>query len=593
MGYLYSYHPWLFLLREFSMISRDDFFEAHQTMMKLSPKDALDFVVDHPCSRKLTQSFPEESFYFFITSIGINEAGSIIALGSEKQWEYLLDIEIWDKESLDYLSFTNLLTLMMSADSRKFTTWFFYKKKHFIRLYLFRNVNITVLDDDESYSDLDDNFFTNDGVFYINPINYNTRTEHGCKFLEKRNMMIREMLLRFSNIDHVEYQDLLMEVTNVIPAELEEELLRLRNVRLAEKGFLPFYEAVGIYQPIKLKDIEKRGMKILKTGKDHRCACHTIPYFPADMSRRENLFSKALKSIHDDTILQKLKIELGTLCNLVIAADNKKISSYQDLEDIVSKVSGFLNIGTELMISHPIQQHMVIPSDVIKDWGFNDIFRLGYSQVFSLNKRVKDWYNSSWFSSQKLKLHFWGEYWFGILGGVLLNKPMLFDKSNLTYRNFREYSEIYEIEKIIDQIIAVDSMFDQFNLDLSPFTSKYTIDMNNLLLSMWFLYVTGLNKEKNVYFSPIPFESFRLFYDDLWEGLDGERQIKNTKKSEFHAWVAGKMNLKISDLPEELVLFFNKLFQKLKEELSGVSFKDLDPRYINLFIIDISDCSQQ
>ena len=36
----------------------------------------------------------------------------------------------------------------------------------------------------------------------------------------------------------------------VIPAEAEEEAFRQRNVRLAEKGLLPFEEAVGIYQPL-------------------------------------------------------------------------------------------------------------------------------------------------------------------------------------------------------------------------------------------------------------------------------------------------------------------------------------------------------
>jgi len=40
----------------------------------------------------------------------------------------------------------------------------------------------------------------------------------------------------------------LLEATHVIPAETEEEELRWRNVRLAEKGFLAFDEAIGIYQ---------------------------------------------------------------------------------------------------------------------------------------------------------------------------------------------------------------------------------------------------------------------------------------------------------------------------------------------------------
>ena len=49
-----------------------------------------------------------------------------------------------------------------------------------------------------------------------------------------------------------------MESVSLIPSEIEEELFRLRNVRLAEKGFLPFHEAVGVYQPLQPRELAAR-----------------------------------------------------------------------------------------------------------------------------------------------------------------------------------------------------------------------------------------------------------------------------------------------------------------------------------------------
>ena len=50
----------------------------------------------------------------------------------------------------------------------------------------------------------------------------------------------------------------------MIPAESEEEQFRLRNVRLGEKGFLPFHEAVGIYQPLRPEKLPSARKKVLR-----------------------------------------------------------------------------------------------------------------------------------------------------------------------------------------------------------------------------------------------------------------------------------------------------------------------------------------
>ncbi len=76
------------------------------------------------------------------------------------------------------------------------------------------------------------------------------------------------MLHHLAGMDHSIYQGVLFESTSILPAETEEELFRRRSVRLAEKGFLPYDEALAIYKPLGMTQLLKTQKKYLKAGDD-------------------------------------------------------------------------------------------------------------------------------------------------------------------------------------------------------------------------------------------------------------------------------------------------------------------------------------
>ncbi|PQP33594.1 hypothetical protein C6A37_12120, partial [Desulfobacteraceae bacterium SEEP-SAG9] len=96
--------------------------------------------------------------------------------------------------------------------------------------------------------------------------------------------------------DHSIYQNVLLESSSIIPAELEEEAYRLRNVRLGEKGFLPFDEAISIYQPLSPDDLENQGIKSIK-GNSNQEVLLPVPLYPGGMLEEDSLFAGALKLI--------------------------------------------------------------------------------------------------------------------------------------------------------------------------------------------------------------------------------------------------------------------------------------------------------
>ena len=81
----------------------------------LSPEKALDriFEAKHPAA--LIHSFPEADFFFLLNDIGIHDALEILALASDRQWEYILDIELWEKDRIDINSVTRWLDILFQA----------------------------------------------------------------------------------------------------------------------------------------------------------------------------------------------------------------------------------------------------------------------------------------------------------------------------------------------------------------------------------------------------------------------------------------------------------------------------------------------
>ena len=110
---------------------------------------------------------------------------------------------------------------------------------------------------------------------------------------EQRKKFISKFSEQLADYDHKLHQSVLLEATHIIPAETEEDCYHRRNVRLAEKGFLPFDEAIGIYQPIKPQDLAKQSAKWISRSADGPSLV-PVSQYPIRMLKEDNHFTGAL-----------------------------------------------------------------------------------------------------------------------------------------------------------------------------------------------------------------------------------------------------------------------------------------------------------
>jgi len=557
-------------------------------LLSLPPEEMLNSILNSTQSTALVHSFSEEDFYFLIHNIGIEDSHPLLYLASNKQWEYIIDLEVWEKDRIEFASITRWFDLLFKVDPNRFIKWSLDQNFEFIKFYLFKNIEVKIRETDQDPSELGDAFITLDDIFYVRfldePISFESDVDESYETNKKyRDAFLSRYLKTLADNDHIAYQKVLLESSNVIPAESEEEAYRLRNVRLAEKGFLPYEEAIGIYQPMKVRDFIIQENKFINQDPDQKLF-FPVPLYHTGIIEEENHFTVALKNIKTDDVLEQIQSEFAGLCNRIISAGEKTIREKDELRNIVKKASGYLNIGIIKLTEDKGERDTEHFTTLIQNYPLSSIFRVGFGLALELKWRAERWLKKSWFSSKGLLLGFWGEEWMGVLGGLLIKKPLFYDNSKTgeLYREFISIDDIKKTENILNEIIAFDELFSLISIEPDPATKGY-LTYKNFILTLWARHTLGLS-EKLI---PLTFDEFRGFFDDLWAGKEQPRKTSLSIKESFLNWVSSKTGLVHYEISQRLGQSFENLFSEIESEYGKVSRNDLDPRYIHLFLINI------
>lgn len=574
-------------------------------LLALPPEKALDRILEAPHPAALVHSLPEEDFYFLVHDIGPEDALPLLTLASDSQLEYILDLEGWQQDRIQMPALTKWLELMMRAQPQRLVTWLVEEKTEFAEFFLHKNVQLLIREHDEDPSDFGDDFFTFDDVYYArlfrDPLPIKGDAADGDPPIEeseeRRLTFLRTLLNRIADNDHVWYQQLMMNASGVLPAEAEEELYRLRNVRLAEKGFLPFDEAIGVYQPLAAEDLLRQSAKVFSRSGEE-LASLPVPHYPVGMLGEKTPFSDALRLVDSDVQLEQLQLEFALLCNQIIAADQRLIRDKTLLREMVRKACGYLSLGLEALVASGSSKDT--GGSMASRWAacvtrfpLSQIFRVGYGRVLHSKWQVQGWQKKAWFMANNLPLSFWGERWMGLLGGLLIKKPRFFDnyQSGRLYREFESLADIDATEKAVDQIMAMDELLSRMKVPCR-INAKSLLTYKSLLLTLWARHYLTLPAATDAKRRLVPLkkDEFVRFFTDLF-GVKSEaspkapRKTMKTMKVSFLNWLSECSGDSASHLTGRLGPTLEALFEELDAELGGVGIRDLDSRFINLFHI--------
>lgn len=534
-------------------------------LFALPAEKTMDFILEQKDATQLVQQLSFLDLYWLIKKIGENDSIPLLGLASERQWQYILDMEIWKRDRLDIKKASIWLRRFMEADAERVARWLITEDMEmFAYYYLYRNLEVLIATDDNIY-DLSEDFFTLDGTFYLKLKD------------ESQRDMIENLLKLIARQDFLKYQALLMTSRAILPASTEEELYRLRSVRVAEYGFLPFEEAISVYAPVEPKKLMTRGEKkkkeIVIVDDETR---EMIPSFPIHQLQIKGIMHAAVNSIRDNILMDRIRLEFAGLCNQIISADGLFMAEYEDLIKVCKKAAGYLNIAIEKVCGDEVNKAI----DLIRHNSLVSIFRVGFGLSLKLKWKVEGWIKESWFKRYGLDLSFWGLEWGDMLRGLLMKKPLYYvgGEDGEVYRPFESLSEIRKCEDVFNRIRLLDELFSKITLSY-PLEKRAliepTITYHPFLFTFWARRILKLSPG----FDGLTMNQVRRFFNIL-RSKDSMPPYKMKDYKEVFIQDMG------SYLPgAELEKVLSSLWNEFTEEYERVDIKDIDERYLRFLIV--------
>jgi hypothetical protein len=457
----------------------------------------------------------------------------------------------------------------LKADPERFLIWGMREHIELIELHLFKHIEVRVMEQDESPSDFDEGYFSLDGLFYIR-INQ-----------EKYEQTIRQFLEHLIQHDLNKFRNVLLELAGILPVEVEENMYRLRSARLAEKGFLPFEEAVGIYQYLNPESLLEKEPRPRKVAQD-QLVPQPVPVSTSLLIQDQDLFYIVLKRIEDSHLLERLQMEFTSMCNQIISADGVVVRDKENLSGVVRKACGYLSIGLEEVTGGDRKK----AASLLQEFPLHYIFRVGYGAALKLRWKTEKWLKESWFARESFAFSFWEDDWGGILEGLLKKRPLFYTSfsEGEPYREFRNLEDIAYCHEFLDQAMTLDRLLSLLFAHTAvayPVQAYHPVTYKNLLLTCWARHHLNLAEET----CSLAVEELKVFFRNLWlKGVKPYR-VDTRMKQAFLDWLQMRSDQAIAEILSRAGKTFDRLFDELEKEYGSVPVNDLDARYIKHFLV--------
>lgn len=451
-----------------------------EALLKLSGSTLLNRILDDDRPAALVRRLPEGDFYWIVKRIGAEDCLPVLRLASEDQWEYLLDLEVWEKDRLEGRRLLPWLARLGEADPVRFAAWLYGQGDALFSLLLSGRAEVAVKVGEEE-ADLPEGYFTLDGRFFIRPVRGEDREA------------IEGLLRILAREDHQAFQRLFYGLAALIPAEVEEELYRLRNGRLAEHGFLPFEEALAVYAPLDPAALRCTPPPLLPGRLSLPEDKALIPAAPLMHVGEGRLFAEALSRLGDPLHQDRLRLEFAGLCNRLVAADAP--ADEIDAERLAASClrgASYLNLALDRLCGEDAEAAAAL----LRDNALEALFRVGYGAALKLRWETDRWRKKSLFLQQGKTNAFWGTPWEETLEGLCAPRPLYSEghEARDPYRDFRTVEDLDMTYRRVEQVKALDRLL----MDLcvrqgeSVRLPDWAETFHPLLLNRWARAVLGI-----------------------------------------------------------------------------------------------------
>jgi len=350
-------------------LSRMSIPEQVRCVQSLRGKDQMDLLVLSNQAVQVTRLLPEEDIYFMVKEVGEEDALPVLAIISEKQLQYLFDMEWWRGDKYVPQKAMDWLLLMEKANDRQLLHWLL--TEDFDQKVMVLQSLIKVFKKDEMTDQYDGveglEHFTLDGV-----IDIFLKVEDAAPLLKN----IFKLL--YSEDQKVFYA--LMEAVIWYPVTpTVETAYRWWRSRVEEKGILSYDEAIDVYSLLDADSLKLEAPSH-EVFVDPEAPYAVAPVHPLTDTDSSTFFGQCLAMMKNHGRVNAICGELMYLANKVMVADQQEFGNMDSHHETMRKVLGYINIGLELGAGGDIAKG----ESLLNQTWMQSLFQVGYAGIMRL-----------------------------------------------------------------------------------------------------------------------------------------------------------------------------------------------------------------
>ena len=297
-----------------------------------------------------------------VHEVGFEDAADLIHLATPAQIQGCLDLDGWTKDELDVTSLRPWLSSLMDAGFEKLGQVWRELDAELCSLILQRQVKVydVTLGEEPAEDNEGQIIATVDSFFMLELLG----DDDSQRFM----MRLIDDLYR---ADGVLARHAIMSARSEPPAELEENSYRWRSGRLADLGYVDFYDALDLFRPL-----EPAQVQIGEGSQDHMVGDDTrLPVVVAEQVIGRSFLARALAAIADPAEAERLEAGLMVLVNKVLAAGRAKPGQAEVVRRGALYATATLSLGLETLARGDVDR----ATQALGSIALERLFRVGYT----------------------------------------------------------------------------------------------------------------------------------------------------------------------------------------------------------------------
>ena len=326
-----------------------------------SGRDLLDALIEPHDAARLVPQLPTGDLHHYLHRIGIHDADGVLALASGEQVRGILDAEVWTGDDLSVERIDPWLGALMTAGPEVLGEHLLALDDSLLNWIVRRSVKVIVVEDPDSFDPPDvEHVVTPDNGLCI------------C-FPESapRDLPVKIFLDWLMRENSAFCMNLLVFSSAALDGNLQEDAYRWRSGRMADRGYVDYYEALPIYTAPRPGQVDAAR---LPTADDPPAPSRWLrPLGPKD-----GRFDAAFRALAPQDA-EQVQTSLGYAANMALSADRVELWDEDGQLAVLNRLRAGISLGLHLLAGADADPEK--DAEVLTQNTVSFVFRTGYGAL--------------------------------------------------------------------------------------------------------------------------------------------------------------------------------------------------------------------